>query len=203
MAEVTLFRGKLVVCCVGRVVPTIVSVAVGLSLGLLQASAQTSSLPGKSGVSTSGAATYSVPISVPPGTAGMSPSLSLDHNSQSGASSGWLGAGVAGVGWSLSGLPAIGRCPRTVGAGWRQRRGQLRRQRPVLPRRSALATCTDQPNDRGEDSEQHDARFGLLEEAGQAPMPREAAHEMRRRGNSRPFAKRVSDGLDVHCAYSG
>jgi hypothetical protein len=76
--------------------------------------AQTSSLPGKSGVSSSGAATYSVPISVPPGTAGMSPSLSLDYNSQSGASSGWLGAGLAGIGWSLSGLPAIGRCPRTV-----------------------------------------------------------------------------------------
>jgi hypothetical protein len=114
MAEVSLFRGKLIVCRVGRVLPIIISVAVGLSSGLLQASAQTSSLPGKSGVGSSGAATYSVPISVPPGTAGMSPSLSLDYNSQSGASSGWLGAGLAGVGWSLSGLPAIGRCPRTV-----------------------------------------------------------------------------------------
>jgi hypothetical protein len=114
MAEVSLLGGKLIACCVGRVLPTIVGVAVGLSLGLLQASAQTSSLPGKPGVGSSGAATYSVPISVPPGTAGMIPSLSLDYNSQSGASSGWLGAGLAGVGWSLSGLPAIGRCPRTV-----------------------------------------------------------------------------------------
>ncbi len=109
-----MFRGKLIVCCVVRVLPTIFSVAVGLSLGLLQASAQTSSLPGKSGVSGTGAATYSVPIAVPPGTAGMSPSLSLDYNSQSGASGGWLGAGIVGVGWSLSGLPAIGRCPRTM-----------------------------------------------------------------------------------------
>jgi hypothetical protein len=114
MAEVSLFRGKLIACCVGRVLTTIVSVAIGLSSGLLQASAQTASLPGKSGVSTTGAATYSVPISVPPGTAGMSPSLSLDYNSQSGASSGWLGTGIVGIGWSLSGLPAIGRCPRTV-----------------------------------------------------------------------------------------
>jgi hypothetical protein len=114
MAEVSLFCCKLIACCVGRVLPTIVSVAVVLSLGLPPASAQTSSLPGKPGVGSSGAATYSVPISVPPGTAGMIPSLSLDYNSQSGASSGWLGAGLAGVGWSLGGLPAIGRCPRTI-----------------------------------------------------------------------------------------
>ena len=44
----------------------------------------------------------------------MIPSLSLDYNSQSAASSGWLGAGVVGVGWSLGGLPAVGRCQRTV-----------------------------------------------------------------------------------------
>lgn len=75
---------------------------------------QTASLPGKAGINASGSATYAVPISVPPGTAGMSPSLSLDYNSQGSASSGWLGAGVVGVGWSLSGLPAVGRCPRTM-----------------------------------------------------------------------------------------
>src|SRR5262249_16682575 len=34
-------------------------------------------------------------------------------NSQGSVSGGWLGAGVVGVGWSLSGLPAIGRCPQT------------------------------------------------------------------------------------------
>lgn len=76
--------------------------------------AQTASLPGKAGINASGGATYAVPISVPPGTAGMSPSLSLDYSSQGSSSSGWLGAGVVGVGWSLSGLPAVGRCPRTM-----------------------------------------------------------------------------------------
>src|SRR5512147_2897780 len=41
-------------------------------------------LPGQMDVSPSGAFTYSVPITVPPGTAGMVPSLSLEYSSQSG-----------------------------------------------------------------------------------------------------------------------
>lgn len=64
-------------------------------------------VPGQFDVSASGAATYSIPIAVPPGTAGMAPSLSLEYSSQS-------GDGIVGLGFSLSGLPAIGRCPRTV-----------------------------------------------------------------------------------------
>jgi hypothetical protein len=107
-------RGKVVVG--NRALRGLVAFATTLAIAISpQASfAQAASLPGKSGVSSSGGATYSVPISVPPGTAGMIPSLSLDYNSQSGASNGWLGAGVVGIGWSLSGLPAIGRCPRSV-----------------------------------------------------------------------------------------
>src|SRR4029077_20351705 len=69
--------------------------------------AQTMSLPGKFSVGTSGAATYNIPIAVPPGTAGLAPSLSLEYNSQG-------GNGLLGIGWSLGGLPSIGRCPRTV-----------------------------------------------------------------------------------------
>lgn len=53
-----------------------------------------------------GAATYSVPIVVPPGRAGMQPALSLNYNSRS-------GSGVMGVGWTMSGTSSLHRCPST------------------------------------------------------------------------------------------
>jgi len=62
--------------------------------------------PGQFRVTESGAASYNIPIALPPGTAGMQPSLSLDYNSQG-------GNGLLGVGWSLGGLTAISRCPQT------------------------------------------------------------------------------------------
>ena len=64
-------------------------------------------VPGFFDVSPAGAATYTIPVQVPPGTAGMQPSLALNYASNS-------GNGVAGLGWYVGGLSTIDRCPRTV-----------------------------------------------------------------------------------------
>ena len=69
--------------------------------------AQGMALSGKFAVSPTGAATYSIPIALPPGTAGMVPSLSVTYSSQN-------GNGLLGVGWALEGLVSISRCPRTI-----------------------------------------------------------------------------------------
>jgi len=67
------------------------------------------SIPGSFDVTPGGAATYTIPINLPRGSGGLTPSLSLTYNSQ-------IGEGSAGFGWSLSGLSAITRCPKTIDA---------------------------------------------------------------------------------------
>jgi RHS repeat-associated protein len=61
---------------------------------------------GEFSVDKNGAATYTVPIAVTPGTAGVEPKITLNYSSQA-------GPGIAGFGWSIGGLSAISRGPQT------------------------------------------------------------------------------------------
>ncbi|MGD9107984.1 MAG: SpvB/TcaC N-terminal domain-containing protein, partial [Gammaproteobacteria bacterium] len=64
------------------------------------------SLSGKLEVNEVGAAVYNVPINVPPGTAGMTPKLSITYSSNQ-------KNGLLGMGFSLEGLTSIVRSPQT------------------------------------------------------------------------------------------
>jgi hypothetical protein len=87
---------------VGAVLGSLFVVAVAYAT-----SAPVMSVPGQASVTAAGTFFYSIPIVVPPGTAGMAPGLSLDYSSAS-------TDGVEGWGWSLDGLAAITRCARTL-----------------------------------------------------------------------------------------
>ncbi len=63
-------------------------------------------LAGEAGVS-GGAATYSIPITVPPGRAGMQPSITLSYSSRG-------GNGELGMGWSVGAGSSIDRCGQTA-----------------------------------------------------------------------------------------
>ncbi|MGD9992535.1 MAG: SpvB/TcaC N-terminal domain-containing protein [Salinivirgaceae bacterium] len=68
----------------------------------LNTACEVGSTPGTVNVLESGAATYSIPLYVAPGTAGMQPSLAINYNSNG-------GQGILGKGWSLANISAIYR----------------------------------------------------------------------------------------------
>ena len=58
-------------------------------------------------VSPSGAATYTIPITIQKGLSDFAPQISLSYNSQA-------GNGIAGLGWNISGLSAISVVPKNL-----------------------------------------------------------------------------------------
>lgn len=63
-------------------------------------------MEGHYGVSAGGAATYDIPIVLPPAIQGVAPNLHLSYSSRDGNQ-------IAGVGFSIGGLSTITRCPQT------------------------------------------------------------------------------------------
>jgi Salmonella virulence plasmid 65kDa B protein len=73
---------------------------------ILPSGAPFGTLPGAGSVTATGEYRYELPIEVPPGRLGMQPALSLVYTSNA-------GNGLLGVGWTLDGISAIKRCPKT------------------------------------------------------------------------------------------
>ncbi len=76
------------------------------SVPLITNTSLTGAIAGSFRVNEQGAATYNIPVATFAGTAGVAPQVSLNYNSQS-------GSGIAGVGWSISGLSSVTRCRQT------------------------------------------------------------------------------------------
>lgn len=84
-------------------------------------SAAVGAIAGKFAVTPSGAASYTIPIEVPPGIGGMTPQLALTYSSRS-------RNGFLGVGWSLDGLSSISRCVSTLAQDGQSRGVKLDRK---------------------------------------------------------------------------
>jgi RHS repeat-associated protein len=80
--------------------------AFALLLAATAAHAAPGRTPATYEVSSTGEASYSIPIAAPPGTAGLTPQLALTYGHRSGAS-------LAGVGWAIAGASVIHRCAST------------------------------------------------------------------------------------------
>lgn len=63
--------------------------------------------PGTATVSPDGEAVYSIPLNLPQGTNGMTPTVALEYRRRS-------IVGLLCIGWNIGGLSQIARCPRTI-----------------------------------------------------------------------------------------
>ena len=85
---------------------------------------------GTGSVGLDGAFNYTIPIEVPPGRAGMQPSLALVYSSR-------RGNGPLGVGWELAGTSAISRCDKIPASGG------VRNRIRFIPTTVQAAYCLD------------------------------------------------------------
>ncbi|MBR7066968.1 MAG: hypothetical protein IKI28_01445, partial [Bacteroidales bacterium] len=84
------------------------AVAMLIGMGVTGAWAQPhGATHGVASVNAAGGATYTIPIWCPAGPAGLTPQIALTYSSLGGIN-------IAGRGWSLAGVSAISRAPRTV-----------------------------------------------------------------------------------------
>jgi RHS repeat-associated protein len=74
---------------------------------IVYGSGDVGTMPGSSGVSSTGEFTYAIPLEVPAGRGGMQPQLKLSYGSRA-------GNGALGMGWSLDGLSSLARCGQTL-----------------------------------------------------------------------------------------
>jgi hypothetical protein len=81
-------------------------VGLGLSVSGTATATVVGATAGSFGVSPKGAATYHIPLTLPPGVAGLQPTVSLDYSSTGGDQ-------FMGGGWNIGGISLIARCPAT------------------------------------------------------------------------------------------
>jgi RHS repeat-associated protein len=87
--------------------PVTFSVAALWPMSAHASSTAVGTVAGKFGVNSNGGASYTIPLDLPPGIAGLAPSLSIQYSSATPYT-------YMGAGFSIGGLSQISRCPKTI-----------------------------------------------------------------------------------------